>query len=156
PALGLSRYVLDDLLAARARELGADLRFGSRVLAVEREDAVSDGVNAVGFRVRFAADGVESEVSARAVVGAWGRWDPLDRAFSGARRSSSARGLAARGKLFLGWSRDFVSDASLAETVRLYAFPGGYCGLSRVENGAVNLAGVVAEDVRRRLPPGWD
>src|SRR5262249_20554114 len=84
------------------------------------------------------------------------RGDPLERACGGARRSSSARGLAARGKLFLGWSRDFASDASLAETVRLYAFPGGYCGLSRVENGAVNLAGVVAEDVRRRLPPGWD
>jgi len=37
PALGLSRFLLDDLLASRARELGADLRFAARVLAVDRE-----------------------------------------------------------------------------------------------------------------------
>ena len=147
PALGLSRFLLDDLLATRARELGADLRFGSRVLAVNREDGGD-------FRVRFAADGVERETSAQAVVGAWGRWDPLD--ICGARRSPGARGFTHRSKLFVGWSRDFAPDDSLAGTVRLYAFPGGYCGLSRVEGGAVNLAGVVAEGFRRGLPPGWD
>ena len=141
PGLGLSRFLLDDLLAARARELGADLRFGSRVLSVEREEG---GL----FRARIAADGRESEVSARAVVGAWGRWDALDRALD--------RGFASRGRRYLGWSRDYAPDASLAGTVRLYAFPGGYCGLSRVEGGAVNLAGVVAEEFRRGLAPGWD
>lgn len=160
PALGVSRFLLDDVLAARARELGADVRFGSRVLAVDREDGAAAAADAVGFRVRLAADGIETEVSARAVVGAWGRWDPLDRTlgrdFCGARRSSGARGSSTRGKRYLGWSRDFAPDASLAGTVRLYAFPGGYCGLSRVEGGTVNLAGVIAEDVRRRLPPGWD
>src|SRR6185369_3907729 len=117
------------------------LRFGTRVLSVERRE---DGL----FRARIASDGLESEVSARAVVGAWGRWDPLDRALD--------RGFASRGRRYLGWSRDYAPDPSLAGTVRLYAFPGGYCGLSRVEGGAVNLAGVVAEDHRRRLPPGWD
>jgi len=143
PALGLSRYRLDDLLASRARELGAAVCFGGRVVAVERDPAV-------GFRVRLAADGVERverELLAHAVVGAWGRWDPLDR--------SLERDFAAR-RRYLGWSRDFAPAASLAGTVRLYGFPGGYCGLSRVEGGAVNLAGVVAESVRRRLPPGWD
>ncbi|HEY2798003.1 MAG TPA: NAD(P)/FAD-dependent oxidoreductase [Thermoanaerobaculia bacterium] len=141
PGLGVSRYLLDDLLAARARELGADLHFGSRVLALDREDSG-------GFRVRFAVDGAEREAAARAVVGAWGRWDPLDRALD--------REFSGRGKRYLGWSRDYAPDSSLAGTVRLFAFPGGYCGLSRVEGGIVNLAGVVAEDVRRRLPPGWD
>jgi flavin-dependent dehydrogenase len=151
-ALGLSRYLLDDLLAARARELGADLRFGCRVLRVDRDDAGR-------FRVRFAAEGAEAEARAPAVVGAWGRWDPLDRALGrvGARGLSrgNARGFLSSGRRYLGWSRDFAPDPSLAGTVRLYAFPGGYCGLSRVEAGAVNLAGVVAEDFRRRLPPGW-
>ena len=151
PALGLSRFLLDDLLASRARELGADLRFAARVLAIDRENG--------GFRVRFAADGVEREVFAPAVVGAWGRWDPLD--ICGSRRSlrrdrGARRSRDARGRRYLGWSRDYAPDAALAGTVRLYAFAGGYCGLSRVEGGAVNLAGVIAEDHRRRLPPGWD
>ncbi len=146
PGLGLSRYLLDDLLAARAREFGADARFGCRVIAVDRDAAG-------GFRVRFAADGVEGEAMARAVVGAWGRWDPLDRALGQTfQRAWAAR---AEGDTF-GWSRDFALDPSLAGAVRLYAFPGGYCGLSRVEAGAVNLAGVVADDFRRRLPPGWE
>jgi flavin-dependent dehydrogenase len=152
PALGVSRYLLDDLLAARARELGADVRFGARVIAVDRKDG--------GFRIRFAADGSEHEVRARAVVGAWGRWDPLDREldrdFCGSRRSPAARGFASGGKRYLGWSRDYAPESSLAGTVRLYAFPGGYCGLSRVEGGVVNLAGVVEERVRRGLSPSWD
>jgi menaquinone-9 beta-reductase len=138
PGLGISRHLLDDLLASRSRELGADLRFGSRVIAVDARDG--------GFDVRFAADGAEHEVRARAVVGAWGRWDPLDRALD---RESG-------GKRYLGWSRDYAPEASLAGVVRLYAFPGGYCGLSRVEGGTVNLAGVIEETTRRRLPAGWD
>jgi len=40
--------------------------------------------------------------------------------------------------------------------VRLYLFAGGYCGLSRVEGGAVNLAGVVSERIRTRSGRGWD
>lgn len=143
PALGISRFVLDDLLASRARGLGADCRFGARV--VEAAGAPEEG-----FRVRWTATGGgdERSAAARAVVGAWGRWDGLDRALE--------RGASFRGERYMGWSRDFAPEASLAGAVRLYAFPGGYCGLSRVEGGAVNLAGVVAERVRRRLPAGWE
>lgn len=159
PAMGISRYCLDDLLAARAGELGADVRFGARVVDVS-------GAPGPGFRmrVRLVADGREREVAARAVVGAWGRWDRLDRELGrdfaarvDARQSGDARQpVASRGKRFLGWSRDFVRAPALAETVRLYAFPGGYCGLSRVEGGAVNLAGVIEEGRRRRLSGGWE
>ena len=35
-------------------------------------------------------------------------------------------------------------------------FAGGYCGLSRIEGGAVHLAGVISERQRRRLPAGWE
>lgn len=159
PAMGISRYCLDDLLAARAGELGADVRFGARVVDVS-------GAPGPGFRmrVRLVADGREREVAARAVVGAWGRWDRLDRELGrdfaarvDARQSGDPRQpVASRGKRFLGWSRDFVRAPALAETVRLYAFPGGYCGLSRVEGGAVNLAGVIEEGRRRRLSGGWE
>jgi flavin-dependent dehydrogenase len=142
PALGISRFLLDDLLARMAREAGADVRFGARALSVERE-------RGAGFRVRFTQEQVEEDVHARAAVGAWGRWDSLDRTL--------ARGFLRGRQRFFGWSRDYRGDTSaLAGEVRLYVFAGGYCGLSRVEGGAVNLAGVISESRRRRLAPGWD
>lgn len=139
PALGISRFLLDDLLAERARDAGADVRFGVRVLAAEP-------AGTTGFRVRFVHRGAENEVEARAVIGAWGRWDALDR--------SLARGFL-RGSRFFGWSRDYAAAATLSDEVRLYLFPGGYCGLSRVEGGAVNLAGVVSEAAWKRAGGGW-
>ncbi len=142
PALGISRFLFDDLLARVAREAGADVRFGARVLSVERE-------REAGFRVRFTREQVEEEIRARAAVGAWGRWDSLDRTLD--------RGFLRGRQPFFGWNRDYRADTSaLAGEVRLYVFAGGYCGLSRVEGGAVNLAGVISESRRRRLAPGWE
>ncbi|HEY3204724.1 MAG TPA: FAD-dependent monooxygenase [Thermoanaerobaculia bacterium] len=140
PAIGISRFRLDELLARRAVELGAEARFGIRAVAVE-------GTLASGFRIRCA--GVrEEQVAARSVVGAWGRWDALDRRLQ--------RGFLHRRAKFWAWSRDYGGDTrDLAGRVSLYLFPGGYCGLSRVEGGIVNLAGVVSERVRRRLAAGW-
>jgi flavin-dependent dehydrogenase len=138
PALGISRFLLDDLLARRAREAGADVRFGVRVVAAEP-------AGTTGFLVRFIHRGAEHSVEARAVIGAWGRWDALDRSRA-----------FLRGSRFFGWSRDYVgAESSLEGEVRLYLFPGGYCGLSRVEGGAVNLAGVVSEAAWKRAGGGW-
>jgi flavin-dependent dehydrogenase len=140
PALGLSRYRFDDLLAGRAREAGTDVRFNARVYS-----AAATGSD---FLVRFVHRQAEHEAQARTVIGAWGRWDALDRTLE--------RGFLGRRARFFGWSRDFGGDAGfLAGEVRLYLFGGGYCGLSRVEGGAVNLAGVVSEPVWKRAGGGW-
>lgn len=141
PALGLSRFRLDDLLARNAREKGADLRFGVRV--VEAMPAAG-----TGFRVRFVHRQGEHEAEARAVIGAWGRWDALD--------SSLERGFLGAGSRFFGWNRDYAREQGFLEgEVRLYLFSGGYCGLSRVEGGAINLAGVVSGEVWKRAGGGW-
>lgn len=145
PALGISRYCLDELLAARARALGAECHFGVRVTGVE-------GSPGPGFEVRFSGVDGDGRVGARAVVGAWGRWDSLDRELD---RGFLARGERSR-RRFFGWSRDYAADPALSGEVRLYAFPGGYCGLSRVEGGAVNLAGVVDARTRSAFAPGWE
>lgn len=141
PALGISRFLFDDLLARAAREAGADVRFGARVLSVEREPKG-------GFQVRFTQDQLEEEIVARTAVGAWGRWDSLDRTLD--------RGFLRGPRRYFGWSRDYRAETStLGGEVRLYVFAGGYCGLSRVEGGGVNLAGVISESRHRRLPAGW-
>ncbi len=140
-ALGISRFRLDDLLANRAREAGAEARFSSRVVSTA-------GSPEHGFSVTFVSDGVAETAEARALVGAWGRWDALDRRLD--------RRFLERSRFF-GWSRDYQGDTSALEgSVRLYLFPGGYCGLSRVEGGEVNLAGVLSEAERRRIGGGWE
>lgn len=142
PAIGISRFRLDDLLASRAREAGAHVTFSTRVVAAEPHGPE-------GFRVRFVREGTETEVESGAVIGAWGRWDALDRALE--------RGFLGRRSRFFGWSRDFrPSRGRLEGEVHLYLFPGGYCGLSRVEGGVVNLAGVVSDRGWKRAGGGWD
>lgn len=140
PALGLSRFRFDDLLARGAREAGAEVRFGTRVLS-----AAPEGPD--GFRVRFVDGQTERAVETRTVIGAWGRWDALDRALE--------RRFLGRRSRFFGWSRDFQAESGRLEgEVRLYLFAGGYCGLSRVEGGLVNLAGVVSDRAWKRAG-GW-
>ncbi|MEP6802243.1 MAG: NAD(P)/FAD-dependent oxidoreductase [Acidobacteriota bacterium] len=140
-ALGISRFRLDDLLANRAREAGAELRFASRVVSTA-------GSPETGFSVTFISAGATETAEARALVGGWGRWDALDRRLD--------RRFLERSRFF-GWSRDYGGETSaLQGQVRLYLFPGGYCGLSRVEGGEVNLAGVLSETERRRIGGGWE
>jgi flavin-dependent dehydrogenase len=140
---GISRRRLDEILARRAQERGAEIRFGTRVVAIEPS---GDGAT----RVRIAADGGREEsLLARCVVGAWGRWDALDRTLH--------RRFLGRRNRFFGWARDYETvPGVLKGDVRLYLFRGGYCGLSRIEEGRIHLAGVISEARRRRLPSGWE
>jgi len=140
-ATGISRYRLDALLAETARRSGADVRFGAKVGSVSGDLARGYGI---------ALEGHTAPLRARAVIAAWGRWSALDLALG--------REFAARTKgRFFGWSRHDEGDAShLAGRIHLYFFRGGYCGLSRIEDGAVNFAGVVAEDELRRRGAGWE
>lgn len=141
PAIGLSRFVLDDLLARQACRVGAETLFETRVTSLERDSGE--------FVLRVAGPLPEEEIRTRSLIGAWGRWDSLDRTL--------ARGFLTSRRRFVGWSREYVGDtAALEGLVQLYVFPGGYCGLSRVEGGTANLAGVVAEKTRSRLGVGWD
>jgi flavin-dependent dehydrogenase len=140
PGLGVSRTRLDDRLARWAEDRGAELRFGAR----------ARGLTAVpeGFRVRFSEGPEDREIETRSVVGAWGRWDAMDREW---RRDGGGRG-----RRFLAWSRGYEAADEVAGRVALYLFPGGYCGLSRVEGGRVHLAGIVDDATHRRLPHGWE
>jgi flavin-dependent dehydrogenase len=140
PAIGISRFALDDLLARNAQDAGADMRFETRVVSVERRQSE--------FALRLAGSASE-EIRTGFVVGAWGRWDAIDRTL--------ARGFLTSRRRFAGWSRDYLGDTSRLEgLVQLFVFPGGYCGLSRVEGGAANLAGVVSEQIRARRGGGWE
>jgi flavin-dependent dehydrogenase len=139
---GISRARFDELLASAAAAAGAEVRFGVRVTGFEETDCGRVRVSVAG------AGGREETIPGRAVVGAWGRWNALDRTLD--------RRFLRKGGRFFGWSGDYDAPAdALRGEARLYLFPGGYAGLSRVEGGAVHLAGVIAERAQRRLGAGW-
>jgi flavin-dependent dehydrogenase len=144
PGLGVSRRLLDDRIAREAARLGARVQFGKAV------EEIRGGLEN-GFLLRLSGDSPEgTEIRARLVIAAWGRWSALDRLL---RRPFVAR---SSGRFF-GWKRHYQGDSeSLAGRVRLFFFPGGYCGLSRVEKGVVNFAGLVSEAELRKRGVGWE
>lgn len=133
PGLGISRYALDATLAEAARVAGVRLLERAPVSDVS---GTLDG----GFVVQArTADGVQT-LRARAVVGAYGKRGSLDRTLD--RDSYAVR------RPFVGLKAHF--HGPLPDSVDLYTFDGGYCGLSAIEGGRVNACLLVRQDVFRR------
>jgi flavin-dependent dehydrogenase len=114
PARGVSRLLLDDLLFRNAVSAGAQPNEACTVSSI-------------------------AALSARVVVGAWGRWGRFDtelhRAFV---RDRSHRSFGFKrhygGRLAAGGGR---------EVIELYSFARGYLGVSAIENGRTNICGLV-------------
>ncbi|MCP9771167.1 FAD-dependent monooxygenase [Synechococcus sp. Tobar12-5m-g] len=136
-ALGLSRYALDRILWQRALEVGATCLDRTPVTAI-------DGNLAEGFTVSTAA----GFHRARLAFGAYGKCSRLDR--------QRGRRFAARPNPFVA-VKGHYTGLSLAETVELHAFPGGYCGLSEIEAGVINVCwighGGLMRSAAAGLPP---
>lgn len=132
PALSLSRERLDVLVLDGARAAGAAAFLGEAVTAIE-------GSLDAGFTVRTGT----RTLSARAVLGAWGRYSPLDgrlgRPFFGAPAP-------------LFGFKTFLAGAAgrrLDDRVALHLFRGGYLGLSLVEEGRVSLGALATPAVAK-------
>lgn len=121
-ALGLSRYALDRFLFQQACTAGADGRPGTRVTDV-------DGSLDEGFAVTVGGETVE----ARLVLGAYGRRGLLDRTLE--------RPFLEQKSPYVAFKAHYAgpSAADLRDTIELHSAPGGYCGLSPVEEDRVNV-----------------
>ncbi len=121
-ALGLSRYELDRLLFQHACDAGAEGRTGTRVTSVQ--GTLSDGFTAM-------VDG--EAVDARLVLGAYGRRSRLDRTLE--------RPFLDQHTPYVGFKAHYAGPAAAAldATIELHSAPGGYCGLSPVENDRINV-----------------
>lgn len=143
-AWGVSRHALDHAILQAALERGVRWRPGAAVTSVSRQGR--------DYRIEWREDGQYRAMTARAVIGAWGRNPP-----SGLRSGATPPEPPIRPSLRPAWRwrRSLASRASFVgvschvtgltkePAVELFFFRGGYAGLAPVEGGHHNLAALV-------------
>jgi len=115
---GISRYALDDELQKKAAAFGATI--------------LQDVVNEIQFEnnqfiVNTKGNG---EILAEVAIGAFGKRSNIDAKMNRSFMKSASPYLAVKGHFKLDYDEDRVA---------LHNFHGGYCGVSKVENGHVNI-----------------
>jgi flavin-dependent dehydrogenase len=115
---GLSRHALDYLLYQRALALGC-LLLTDTVISVDFKDDV--------FEV---STGISGSLKAKLVIGAYGKRSALDQKLSRPFIRQKSPWLAVK----CHYKGSFPDDL-----VGLHSFKGGYCGVSKVENGEINI-----------------
>ena len=137
---GVSRWVLDGMLFDAARQAGARVRTGVTM------EGLCEQVR--GFRC-FGRDseGAPVEVEAGWVVGAYGRRARLDHALE--------RPFLRRNHGFVGFKQHHQAteglNRTLADHVEIHTFDGGYCGMSHIESGVVNVCCLLETRLIRHL-----
>jgi menaquinone-9 beta-reductase len=118
---GISRYVLDEFLYRKALEAGAVVRLQTQV---ENLDFDSEEDR---FRLQL-QDG--SSLFCTHVIGAFGKRSKVDKALN--------RDFIQGRSDFIGIKYHIKTDVN-PHTVYLHNFPGGYCGLNKIEADLYNL-----------------
>lgn len=116
---GISRFTFDHFLYQKALASGVAFKIG---LVADRVDREEDH-----FVVSYSNGGREP---ASLVIGAHGKRSRIDKSLD--------REFIQRRSPFLAVKYHIKTDFP-ADTVGLHNFPGGYCGISRVENDVYNL-----------------
>lgn len=122
---GISRYTFDHYLYQIANEQGVNF-----LLNTEAEEITYAEKK---FQVKVSTQYIESDV----VIGCFGKRSKLD--------LSLKRHFITRRSPYVG-VKYHIKTAHPADLIALHNFPGGYCGVSNVENGIVNLCYLVHRD----------
>ena len=140
PALSLSRYVLDEALIRHA------LSYGVHVFT---ETHVSNIVGSFkdGFEVTAQSSEGRMTLAGRSVIAAHGKRSNLDRVLD--------RQFPRDGISFVGLKQHFQGDR-LFEHIDLHTFPGGYCGISQVEDDRTNVCMLVKASVFKAVSRGQE
>jgi flavin-dependent dehydrogenase len=116
---GISRYRLDHFLVEKAKEAGVEIR--------ERESVISVNFENDRFHVT-SAKGMQME--ADFVIGAYGKNGSLDRKLNRAFTHKRAPYIGVKYHIHTDFPKNKIA---------LHNFPGGYCGLSAIEDEKYNL-----------------
>ncbi|OCT15382.1 monooxygenase [Paenibacillus pectinilyticus] len=123
-ALGVSRCLLDTALHQTACRSGAELFTETAVTMVER--------NEHGYSLVTKQQGDRVDYQARAVIGAWGAHSFPSIQNQRTQIQGTHIGV-----------KSHYTGIDMDPVVELYFFKGGYVGLSPIENGHVNVAGLL-------------
>lgn len=115
--VGISRYKLDYLLYQRAVASGCII-----IRDTVKDITYDDG--------RFIVKAESHMFTSALVFGSFGKWSNIDKALS--------RSFAIKKSPWVAVKAHYQGNVPDDE-VGLYGFPGGYCGVSKVENGIVNI-----------------
>ena len=118
---GISRYVLDDFLFRKVLEIGGEVKTGVQVESVEFNEKEN--------RFKLDLAGGES-LDADYVIGAFGKRSKLDKVLN--------RSFIEKRSPFIGVKYHIKSDFD-RNSVALYNFEGGYCGVNAIEEAKSNL-----------------
>ncbi|HUP45129.1 MAG TPA: NAD(P)/FAD-dependent oxidoreductase [Thermoanaerobaculia bacterium] len=137
PARGVSRRLLDDLLFRCATASGASGWSGWTATNID-----ANGVT-------LERNGEQTDLEARVVVGAWGRWGRFD-------AQLGRRFVRDRSHRNFGFKRHYRAASSAGGTIDLHSFGGGYLGVSPIEGGLTNICGLVHASRLAGLKGGWE
>ena len=148
-AYGLSRKCLDEFLFANARDCGAQAFEGAAVRKVEVGRRQQRRLH---VELRDGDDRSDYMVEADVVVGAYGRRSRIDRRLKRPFFDKHSPYVAFKRHNYIDRSADVPP---LEDHVELHAFDGGYCGVSFVEQGRVNICTMVERRLLRdgRIDP---
>ncbi|WP_150271372.1 NAD(P)/FAD-dependent oxidoreductase [Paenibacillus tepidiphilus] len=129
-AVGISRYELDRILHQKAQAAGAEIVTKTMVTGIRKTD---DHL----YEVETRQNGRRVRYQARAVVGAYGTKKPRDMArFAEETRDET---------VYIGVKSHFTG-IHVPSRVELYFCPGGYIGISPIEEGKANVAALLTLD----------
>ena len=128
-ALGLSRYQLDLMLFERAKALNVTCIDNAKVTGVT-------GNLTEGFTVSTS----KGEFSGRLVLGAFGKRSSLDRTLN--------RSFIQKRSPWIAYKGHFTG-VDIGDVIELHSFPNGYCGLSQIETGEINVCWIAHERVMK-------
>jgi len=128
-AMGLSRYQLDLMLFQRAQAVNVTCIDNTKVTGVT-------GNLAAGFSVNT----TKGEFSGRLVIGAFGKRSSLDRTLNRPFIQKKSPWVAYKGHF---------TGVDIGDVIELHSFPNGYCGLSQIETGEINVCWIAHERVMK-------
>ncbi|MFM7599950.1 MAG: NAD(P)/FAD-dependent oxidoreductase, partial [Pseudanabaena sp.] len=128
-AMGLSRYQLDLMLFQRAQAVNVTCIDNTKVTGVT-------GNLAEGFIVNT----TKGEFSGRLILGAFGKRSSLDRSLNRSFMQKRSPWIAYKGHF---------TGVDIADVIELHSFPNGYCGLSQIETGEINVCWIAHERVMK-------
>ncbi|MCX7636467.1 MAG: NAD(P)/FAD-dependent oxidoreductase [Cyclobacteriaceae bacterium] len=126
---GISRFAFDNFLAEKARESDVKILENCEVREINYHDGEFELITSTGT------------FTAGIVIGAYGKRSKLDFFLN--------RDFIKKRSPFVGVKYHIRTDFP-DDLIALHNFPGGYCGISRVENGLTNLCYLVHRDVLRQ------